>query len=346
MKKSIFFYAALVAVALCNVSCSSSDDDDDPITDTTVLIPEPETASQAFAFEIPTASQPESTTGEKLKAVNITESAKAVLKIGTTDGDKFLTFDSKFDASTNTYNLSKDGKAAGTIKKLGSSAAAPQRRAQIVIGNVVITLNFEMTNGSGATTTVNFPQQTVNNAVAPSNPQPAAGSNLSNIARTWIVSEMAMTLDGDVDCTVLEAGSNLIELAKKAQENDAQLEMDEYKELCRSILGLTIDKSGQFSIEYKNASGRVEYFKKPGDKVTYIECDGRVETEACTWNWASSDQQSIKIDTRDGDFGNKFLSDKSTIGVKFYTSGIAHLVIYTKITGSKNYNAYVDFTLK
>ena len=109
---------------------------------------------------------------------------------------------------------------------------------------------------------------------------------------------------------------------------------------------LELDKSGQFSIEYKNASGRVEYYKKPGDKVQYIECDGRVETEACTWNWASSDQQSIKIDTRASDFGNKFLSDKSNIGVKFYTSGVAHLTIYTKITGNKNYNAYVDFTLK
>lgn len=342
MKKSIFFYAALATVALCTVSCSS-DDNDDPINNTPVVIPTPPTANQAIAFEIPVGSQPEATTGEKLKAVNITESAKAVLKVGTDEGDKYLTYDSKYDEATKTYTLYEGTTKVGTIKQAG--AAAAPRRVTINLGNWIIELTITMTDSTGSTTTVNF-QATVTDATAPSNPQPAAGDNLNNIARTWVVSEMAMTLDGDVDCTVLEAGSNLVELAKKAQENDAQLEMDEYKELCRSILGLTIDKSGQFSIEYKNANGRVEYYKKPGDKVQYIECDGRVETEACTWDWASSDQQSIKINTKDSDFGNKFLNENSTIGVKFYTSGVAHLTIYTKITGNKKYNAYVDFTLK
>ena len=337
MKKSFFFYAALVAVALCTVSCSS-DDDDDPISNTSVKLPVPATANQAIAFDIPVGSQPQSTSGEKLKSVNITESAKAVLKIGTTDGDKFLTFDSRYDANTKTYNLTKGNQAAGTIKMIGL-AAAPRRAA---IGNMVVKLNFNMPDG----TAVNFPETNVSDATAPSNPQPAPGDNLNNIARTWTVTEMAMTLDGDVDCTVLEAGNNLLPLAKKAQENSAQLKENEYKELCRSIVGLTIDKRGQFSIEYQNAKGRVEYFYKPGDKVTYIDCNGRVETEACTWNWASSDQKSIKIDTRASDFGNKFLNENSTIGVKFYDSGIAHLTIFTKITGEKNYNAYVDFTLK
>ena len=338
MKKSFFFYAALATVALCTVSCSS-DDGDEPISNTTVVIPVPETATQALAFEIPVGSQPQTTTGEKLKAVNITESAKAILNVSTSNGDKFLTFDSKYDKDTKTYTLSKDNKKAGTIKRIGM-ASAPQRRA-ITIGNMVIELSFEFDGN-----TLTFPSTTVNNATAPANPQPAAGDNLSNIARTWTVSEITMTLDGDVDCTVLEKGNNLLNLAQKAQENDAQLTMDEYKELCRSIKSLTIDKSGQFSIEYKNATGRVPYYQNPNAKVEYIECDGRVETEACKWNWASSDQTSIKIDTKDSDFGNKFLSDKSTIGVKFYSTGIAHVTIYTKITGSKNYNAYVDFTLK
>lgn len=344
--KKYFIFAAVALVALCTVSCSS-DDNDDPINNTPVVIPTPPTANQAIAFEIPDASQPTADTGEKLKAVNITESAKAVLKVGTDEGDKYLTYDSKYDEATKTYTLYEGTTKVGTIKQAG--AAAAPRRVTINLGNWIIELTITMTDSTGSTTTVNF-QATVTDATAPSNPQPAAGNNLNNIARTWVVSEMAMTLDGDVDCTVLEAGSNLIELAKKAQENDAQLEMDEYKELCRSILGLTIDKSGQFSIEYKNASGKVEYYYNQAEKakgnVQYIECDGRVETEACTWDWASSDQQSIKINTKDSDFGNKFLSDKSNIGVKFYSTGVAHLTIYTKIDGSKKYNAYVDFTLK
>jgi hypothetical protein len=342
MKKSIFFYAALATVALCTVSCSS-DDGDDPINNTTVVIPEPETASQALAFEIPVGSQPETASGDKLKAVNITESAKAVLNLSINNVDKFLTFDSKFDKATRTYTLSQEGKKAGTIKMIGQ-ASAPQRRA-ITIGNMVIELSFDFNDGTGSKT-LDFPSTTVSNATAPANTQPAAGLNLSNIARTWTVTEITMTLDGDVDCTVLEKGNNLLNLAQKAQENDAQLKIDEYKQLCRSIRSLTIDKSGQFSIEYKNATGRVPYYQNPNAKVEYIECDGRVETEACKWNWASSDQTSIKIDTKDSEFGNKFLSDKSTIGVKFYSTGIAHVTIYTKITGSKNYNAYVDFTLK
>jgi hypothetical protein len=160
-----------------------------------------------------------------------------------------------------------------------------------------------------------------------------------------------MTLDGDVDCTVLEEGCDLKELATKAQENDAQLEKNEFKHLCRSVIGITFDKTGQFSIEYANYNGKVLYFYNQAErekgKVEYIQCDGKVDTEACTWDWIKgSDQTMLTIKTEGSNFDNKFINDDSVIGVKFYDTGVAHVTIATHITGSKNYNAIVDFTLR
>lgn len=352
MKKSIFFYAALVAVALCTVSCSDNDDDD-PITYKNVVIPEPETAKQAIAFEIPAAQQPTvDATGEKLESVNISESAKAVLRLNTTDGIKYLTYDSKYDEATKIYTLTKGTKKAGTIQVKTVVAASALRRVSADLGNIIIKLDaIEYVKDNGEMVSVSLPTTTVTEAIAPSNPKPAEGQNLNNIARTWVVTNIAMTLDGDVDCTVLEEGNDLKELATKAQENDAQLTESEFKQLCRSVVGITFDKTGQFSIEYANFKGQVLYFynqtEKAQGKTKYIECDGKVDTEACTWNWINgSDQTMLTVATKGSNFDNKFINDDSVIGVKFYDTGIAHVTIATHITGSKNYNAIVDFTLK
>lgn len=346
MKKYLFYFSAIAAVALCNISCSSSDDDDDPIITPSVVLEEPATANEAVAYTIPEASQPQSATGENyLEGVNITESGKTVLKVNTAQGVKYVTFDTtiKKEGNKTIYTLTKDGKQAGTIVKVDAAAS---RTRGTSVGDLIIDLVFEIPGVEG---TVTF-TSTVSDAQEVN--EIASSVNLTNIARTWKVQEMSMSLKGDVDCTVLEKSNNLMPLAEKAQENDAQLTEDEYRELCKTIVGITLDKTGLFSIEYKNASGKIKYYytKADADKgnFKYIECDGKTDSEACKWSWANANTQDVlKISSeKDTDFGNKFLNDDSRIGVKFYENGIAHFTITTKITGNKNYDATIDFTVK
>jgi hypothetical protein len=151
----------------------------------------------------------------------------------------------------------------------------------------------------------------------------SSGDNLDNIARTWIIKEITMSLKGDVDCTVTEKSGNLKVLADKAQENEAGLTDEEYKELCKTVNSITLDKTGLFSIEYDEG-----------------------QSEVCSWKWGDSSQESVLLQLRDSELGNKFLNDGSKIAVKFYSTGIAHFVITTKITGTKKYDATLDITLQ
>ena len=49
---------------------------------------------------------------------------------------------------------------------------------------------------------------------------------------------------GCVGETITEKSGNLKPLADKAQDNNAGLTDDEYNELCKAILGITLDKAG------------------------------------------------------------------------------------------------------
>ena len=88
------------------------------------------------------------------------------------------------------------------------------------------------------------------------------------------------------------------------------------------------DKNGLFSIEY------------------YENKDNSVSSEACTWSWTDEAAQKLKLKLRDGsDFGNKFLSDDTTIKADFNPTG-ATFTLNTEIKGSKNYKATVTIVLR
>jgi hypothetical protein len=347
--KKYFIFAAVALVALCNVSCSSSDDEPIPVSGGTssVTLPEPAAAATAAAFDIPETAPVVSTTGETLESVNFTESGKAILSIGTSaTGAKYVTFDSKatkLAANKTRYDLKDGTKDAGYIIATAAAAASAPRRAAGDVTLEFFLKDIEITNNDGTTTTVSFTEGTTTNADPL--PTPTSSTSLNNICRTWFVDLIDVTLSGDVDCTITQPDGNLLPIARKAQDNDAQLEYDEFKEFCRSVESITLDKTGLFSIEYKNASGRVEYQKTKSSKVEYIECDGKKASEVCSWYWADTSMNVIRLEFRNSDFGNKFLNEDSRIRVDIYGQ-LTYFSIATKITGNKNYNAIVVFQLR
>ncbi len=343
--KKYFIFAAVALVALCNVSCSS-DEEPIPVTGGTssVELPQPEAAATAAAFEIPDATPVTSTTGQTLEAVNFTESGKAVLTIGTSATDaKYVTFDSqakKLAENKIQYDLKDGTKNVGYIIATYAAASAPRRAAGAVTLDIHLN-DIELPNENGTTTTVSF---SATNSTAAPIPTPTTTTALDNICRTWYIELIDVTLSGDVDCTITQGDGNLLPIAQKAQDNDAQLKLSEFKEFCRSIKGITLDKTGLFSIEYQNYKGQVEYKEKKDGKAEYITCDGKKASEVCSWYWADNQKNSFKLKFRKSDFGNKFLNEDSKIGVDIYGQ-LTYFSISTKITGNKNYTARVVFQL-
>ncbi len=344
MKKNFFYFAMAATVALCNISCGS-DDEDEPISSQKVEIAVPETADKAVAFEIPADKAVKTTSGESLNAVNITESGKAILTVKTNSGYEYLTYDASYEQKDNkhVYTLMDGNKKVGTIT---SSKIATRATS---VADIKIQLAVELP-GIG---TVSFDGTVLGAKMLWDTVK--QGQNLNNIARTWKVKEITMSLSGDVDCTITEPSGDLKVLANKAQENDAQLTEDEFLELCKTIEGITLDKTGMFSIEYKNATGKIKYYATKADmdngKFKYLDGDGKSNSEVCSWNWTNENMESVSLKFRDSDFGNKFLNDKSNIAVKFYASGIAHFSVTTKIApepgeSGKTYNASLDLTLE
>ena len=94
--------------------------------------------------------------------------------------------------------------------------------------------------------------------------------------------------------------------------------------LSKTIRGITLDKTGMFSIEYSDANAA---------------------TEVCSWNWTGPNQKELMLSLRDSEFGNKFLSGKSSIGVNFSTSGCTFTTT-TNITGKKTYKATLVIVMK
>ena len=341
MKKSIFFYAALTTVALCTVSCSSDDDGDSPYVPQEVVIPEPDAAKAATAFTIPEGQQPTATVAGKtasVEEVNIAESGKTVVKVDVDGSSKYVTYDSKYEKKLDgaLYTLTKGGQYKGKIE-LGNAASSARMRGAAPSYSVCIELKIEIPDDNGNVVTYNVPAtETEAEPVQETIPQ---GTNTSNICRTWVIEQMTLTLKDNkvpgkskiTDFTLTEKSGNLKPLADKAQDNNAGLTDDEYDELCKAILGITLDKAGKLSIEYSTGL-----------------------TDACKWSWANSEQSAVKLTSVKGeDFGNKFLNDKSRITVNFwapsaaYPNGLAHMIITTTVdTSNKNYDATIDLQVK
>lgn len=315
MKKSIFFFAAAACLALCNVSCGS-DDDGGNSGNTQVKLPQPTYAEQAATYTFDTGSaakDPES--GASLVGLNFTESGKAIVKVSTNSGKKYVTYDAKIEG--NTYTITDNGKKIGEMQTL--LAKAPTR----TISSIPVKFDIEVSIPElGKSFTFKADGITARKAIETY----ASTVNTVNIARTWKVEQMKLTLEGPTIKTpgsITKNGGDLSQFVKEAQERGAGLTADEVAELNKTAVGLTLDKNGMFFIEYDE------------------------KTEACSWKWADENETQLRLDINDSEFGNRFYSEKSNVSVKFFASGVCNFTMQTTVTGNgRDYIATLLFVLK
>lgn len=318
MKKILFFYAMAACVAISNVSCGAEDDNSGlPPAGTVITLPEPAAASQAaaYVFETATENAVKSDTGDVLlKGINFTESGKAVIEVLANGAAKFVTYNATL--ANGEYTLTDDsGKVVGTVTESTSR------------GTTAGSLNIDITISIPGVGVVTF------NPASPADVQKvvetiSATPSTTSICRTWTVVQMNITLDGDVDLAMTENSGNLKRFADEAQKQGADLTDDELAELNKTFKGISLDKNGLFSIEY------------------YENSDKSISSQACSWSWTDEAAQKLQLKMRDGsDFGNKFLTDNTTIKADFNPTG-ATFTLNTDIKGSKNYKATVTIVLR
>ena len=312
MNKKFLYFAMAACVAVCSVSCGDDDSEFKKPSDDGIVIPTPETAASAATYELGSTAVT-SSNGAVLKSFTITESGKAVFEIVTADGETvFATYDVAFKDGQ--MVIMDGGRELGTIQDLANRSTS-QTTVSITISITVNGVTYTFTTQVPVTATKSENEMT-------------GSDRLSNIARTWTVKQLSLTLSGDIDMQMLEESGNLGAFVDEAQHQGAELTADEVRQLQKTINSFTLDKNGNFFIDY-------------------TEADGSRLTEAATWKWYDASQKHLTIKFRDGKMGNKFLADNSVIDVEFYQSGGCSMTMKTDIsTSSKRYTAKLDCILK
>ena len=302
MKKTLFFLVAVLYMAVCNISCSS-DDDEIVYNNQAVTLPTTKYETQAALFQLTNNAITATTSGStfSLTSLNFTESGKAIVEVTSINGNKkYVTYN--VDISGDTYTISDTKGVRGTVKESVTRSTSNTK--------LTITLMVEIPGLGTLSFNTDSPVEAQKVVAA------VATVATNNIARTWRVHEMKLTLEGDVAASITEQSGNLGAFVKEAQDRGANLSQTEVAQLQRTIYGLTIDKNGLFSIEYSDNG-----------------------TEACSWKWTDESQSKLMLQLHNSEFGNIFFSNNSNIEARFFASGVCHFIMTTKITGNKNYTA-------
>ena len=308
MNKKFFSFAVAACAALSFFACGSDGDDgNSPSTPQQVVLTKPVYADKAASYTIDKGLI--ESDGISLTAVNITESGKAILE--TTDGTGKKQY-TTYGVTINGEEYQMKDKAGQNVGTMSVKTTRSSTGVTITVGVVIVLPGIGTVEVKTDSPVV---AQMVINSVA-------SGVNTDNIARTWKVQQMKMTLEGDVSASLIENSGNLAVLAKEAQDRGAGLTAQEMAEFNKVISGLTIDKAGLFSLEYADGS-----------------------SEACSWKWTTANQDQLNLQLRNSDFGNKFFSDDSTIDVQFFTNGGCQIKLVTNIKGNKNYKCTLTIAM-
>lgn len=146
--------------------------------------------------------------------------------------------------------------------------------------------------------------------------------DLNNICRKWTFKDMALSLSGQVSMMKTYQSGDLSQLGKDANDNGAGLTAEELAELNKTIVSLEFTKTGKLFFIYKE--------------------NGKEITESATWN--SSDFLNFIVDEISD--ANKFIDKNSKIQVAYSANGACTISFFTKITGSKTYDAQLTVNLE
>lgn len=301
MKKNMFYLAIAAFVALANVACSSDDDGAENYTPT---LDPPKYETEAVVYTIPETADIQTSVPDApaMTAVNITESGQAVFEL---DGGKTFKVYNIASMTGDTYTLEAN---RGTIKMI-TATMAPTRATSTV--QLVINVTIELDNGQSC----NYNTGEDGVPAQASTPPPATDVE-TLLCRTWNVLNLAVEYQEDGKEGVFREfdNGNLNEVAAYANDQGAGLTPDELAELDRIISTVVIERSGLLLINYTNRN-----------------------SDAAQWSWANSEKTQLKIQLKDSEMGNKFLSDKTVIDLAFKDTRCV-LKLKNRITGNPSYN--------
>lgn len=216
----------------------------------------------------------------------------------------------KYTVANSVYTLTGAAKGTVTRQAFANSRGTATAPANITIDLEVIvdgqTYNFTGDAEADAQTATEL----LNNV------------DLNNICRKWTFKDMALSLSGQVSMMKTYQSGDLSQLGKDANDNGAGLTAEELAELNKTIVSLEFTKTGKLFFIYKE--------------------NGKEITESATWN--SSDFLNFIVDEISD--ANKFIDKNSKIQVAYSANGGCTISFFTKITGSKTYDAQLTVNLE
>ena len=217
----------------------------------------------------------------------------------------------KYTVANSVYTLT--GAAKGTVTRqafANSRGTATDEDVNITIDLEVIVDGQSYNFNGDATADAQTATELISNV------------DLNNICRKWTFKDMALSLSGQVSMMKTYQSGDLSQLGKDANDNGAGLTAEELAELNKTIVSLEFTKTGKLFFIYKE--------------------NGKEITESATWN--SSDFLNFIVDEISD--ANKFIDKNSKIQVAYSANGACTISFFTKITGSKTYDAQLTVNLE
>lgn len=216
----------------------------------------------------------------------------------------------KYTVANSVYTLTGAAKGTVTRQAFANSRGTATAPANITIDLEVIVDGQSYNFNGDATANQQTATELLNNV------------DLNNICRKWTFKDMALSLSGQVSMMKTYQSGDLSQLGKDANDNGAGLTAEELAELNKTIVSLEFTKTGKLFFIYKE--------------------NGKEITESATWN--SSDFLNFIV--REISEANKFIDKNSKIQVAYSANGACTISFFTKITGSKTYDAQLTVNLE
>lgn len=321
MTKKLLLFAFATITAICLTACSSDDDNDNGSKENAVNLPVPPNAENAKQFQLdnPKAPLNADTDDPELRTIDITESNDLLLELRHPVSRDIIYVKGKVTLKDNQYLLSGD-RVKGTIKYAGSQSRLTRAGEK----GIIIDIEVTFADVTFIYKTVDGKQEAVKEIT------PITGDQaVDRLSRTWNILGVILDLKGETNAfESWEAKNGVFDLEttvlKTALDRNVSLTEDEKNELRKKLQGITVTKSGLFTLNYTSGS-----------------------VDAASWQWTDTSKKSFRITLKDGKMGNKFIQNASLITVEF-NGDRCNMKLTTTFTDNSNktWNAIVTLQLK
>ena len=313
MKKTFFYLAMAVATAISLTACSSDDDDDNGgggSSSGKSAIVTPKYTEQACNVKPNTPIEMGS--GYALQAIDLSESGRCYLTLKTPDNDAKC-FNGNYKVNGDKFEL--NGKLLYGSFKMTKGAKSRAGEGVTLVVNITITLP------DGTKLSADTDLQGGIDAIK-SIPGYNGSTGDPDIISTWKVRGMIIDLKGDVTAFKTFSNGDLRNVRDEAEKQGAEFTASERKDFEKTIEYVTVKK----------------------DVITIDYSDGT--SDEGSWSWAGSKAEEFNLKMLSKNYGNKFIVEQSKAGVEWQkANGYLNIKLEAKISGSKNYTAYLTLQL-